>query len=143
TPDCTRVRDDQVQRGSWRSSYARAGIVSRPSTAITRSYAISGQRALLRKPSEFGHLSLCTSQHLRSVHILPPGLADIDGMDFIIAGHQSNSISQAAIAAATAGLRSLEIVKDFKWANKQADINGVVIAKVFPDVDDLVSAALD
>ena len=41
---------------------------------------------------------------------------------------------------ATAGLHSLEIVEDFEWANKQPDINGIVIPQVFPDIGDPVSA---
>ena len=76
-------------------------------------------------------------QHLRGIHVLPPAFANIYGTDFIVAGHQPNSISQAAITLAAAGLRSLEIVEDFEWANKQPDINGIVIAQVFPDVGDL------
>ncbi len=75
-------------------------------------------------------------QHLRSIHVLPPALAYIYGTDLIIAGHQPNSISQAAIAAGATGLRSLEIVEDFEWANKQPDINRIVTAEVFPDVGD-------
>ena len=52
-------------------------------------------------------------QHLRGIHVLPPAVANIDGSDILIAGHQLNSVSQTAIAPAAAGLRSLEIVEDF------------------------------
>ena len=69
--------------------------------------------------------------------------ANIYGTDFIVTGHQSNSISQAAITLAAAGLRSFEIVEDFEWANKQPDINGIVIAQFFPDVGDSISPCLD
>src|ERR1044072_1787622 len=82
-------------------------------------------------------------QHLRGVHVLPPAVADTYGTDFIVVGHQPNSISQTAITSTTAGFRSLEIVEDFKWANKQADIDSIVFAKVFPDVEDFVFAGLD
>ena len=70
-------------------------------------------------------------QHLRGVHVLPPAFANIYGTDFIVAGHQSNSVSQAAIALAAAGLRSLEIVEDFEGTNEQADINGIVMRAGF------------
>src|SRR5437762_1672758 len=82
-------------------------------------------------------------QHARSIHVLPPPIADIDGADFVVASHQSNSISQAAVVSATARLRSLEIVEDFEWANKQADINRIVIAQFFPDVSDSISPCSD
>src|SRR4029077_11163062 len=82
-------------------------------------------------------------QHLRGVHVLPPAFANIYGTDFIVAGHQPNSISEAAITLAAAGLRSFEIVEDFEWANKQPDINGIVIAQVFPDVSDSISPCSD
>src|SRR5207247_9796513 len=82
-------------------------------------------------------------QHAGSIHVLPPTIADIDGTDFIVASHQSNSISQAAVVSATAGLRSLEIVEDFEWANKQPDINGIVIAQFFSDVSDSISSCSD
>ena len=78
-------------------------------------------------------------QHLRGVHVLPPAFANIYGTDFIVTGHQPNSISEAAITLAAAGLRSFEIVEDFEWANKQPDINGIVIAQFFPDVSDSIS----
>src|SRR5437660_5613354 len=78
-------------------------------------------------------------QHLRGVHVLPPAFANIYSTDFIVAGHQPNSISEAAITLAAAGLRSFEIFEDFEWANKQPDINGIVIAQFFPDVGDYVS----
>src|SRR4029450_2470035 len=45
--------------------------------------------------------------------------------------------------SATAGLRSFEIVEDFEWANKQPDINGIVIAQFFPDVSDSISPCSD
>src|SRR5207247_7441192 len=82
-------------------------------------------------------------QHAGSIHVLPPTIADIDGTDFIVASHQSNSISQAAVVSATAGLCSFEIVEDFEWANKQPDINGIVIAQFFPDVSDSISPCSD
>src|SRR5438552_19217363 len=82
-------------------------------------------------------------QHLRGVHVLPPAFANIYSTDFIVAGHQPNSISEAAITLAAAGLRSFEIFEDFEWANKQPDINGIVIAQFFPDVGDSVSPCSD
>src|SRR5207245_10905868 len=82
-------------------------------------------------------------QHLRGVHVLPPAFANIYSTDFIVAGHQPNSISEAAITLAAAGLRSLEIFEDFEWANKQPDINGIVIAQFFTDVGDYVSLCSD
>ena len=85
------------------------------------------------------------SQHLRGVHVLPPAFADIYGTDFIVTGHQPNSISQAAIlkTIGTGRLRSLEIVEDFEWANKQTDVNRIVIAQVFPDGGHQASSRLD
>src|SRR5438876_4277345 len=82
-------------------------------------------------------------QHLRGVHVLPPAFANIYGTDFIVAGHQPNSISEAAIALTAAGLRTFEIVKDFEWANKQPDIDGIEIAQFIPDVADSVSLCSD
>src|SRR5947207_3476971 len=82
-------------------------------------------------------------QHLRGVHVLPPAFANIYGTDFIVTGHQPNSISEAAITLSTAGLRSFEIVEDFEWANKQPDINGIVIAQFFSDVSDSISPCSD
>src|SRR5438876_10773277 len=82
-------------------------------------------------------------QHLRGVHVLPPAFANIYGTDFIVAGHLPISISEAAITLAAAGLRSFEIVEDFEWANKQPDINGIVIAQFFPDASDSVSPCSD
>src|SRR5207247_9505674 len=82
-------------------------------------------------------------QHAGSIHVLPPTIADIDGTDFIVASHQSNSISQAAVVSATAGLRSFEIVEDLEWANKYPDINDIVIAHCFPDVSDSISPHSD
>ena len=70
-------------------------------------------------------------------------IADIDGTDSIVVRHQSNSISQAAIVCAAAGLRSFEIVEDFEWANKQPDINGIVIAQFFSDVSDSIFPCSD
>src|SRR5438034_11747275 len=67
----------------------------------------------------------------------------MDGTDFIVVSHQSNSISQAAVVSASAGLRSFEIVEDFDWANKQPDINGIVIAQFFSDVSDSISPCSD
>src|SRR5437588_8057598 len=83
------------------------------------------------------------SQHLRSIHILPPTLAYIDGPDSIITGHQSNRVGQAAIILAVVGLCSLEIIEDFERANEQAGIDRIELAQIFPDADDLVSARLD
>src|SRR5213595_1696980 len=82
-------------------------------------------------------------QHLRGVHVLPPAFANVYGTDFIVAGHQPNSISEAAITLAIAGPRSFEIVEDFEWANKQPDINSVVIAQFFSDVGNPISPCSD
>src|SRR4029077_3887131 len=82
-------------------------------------------------------------QHFRSINVLPPGTAYIDGSDLVIAGHQSNAVSKAAIVPAALGFCSLEIAEDFHRAHKQADIDRIVIPQVFPDADDPVSASLD
>ena len=96
-----------------------------------------------RALNAFRHLSLCIFQHLRSIHVLPPGVAYIDGSGILIAGHQLNCVSQAAIAPAAAGLRPLEIVEDFNGTNEQAGINRIVVPQVFPDIGDPISAGLD
>jgi hypothetical protein len=54
-----------------------------------------------------GHLFLGVLQHSRIIYVLPPALAYTDGTDFIIAGHQSNRVGQAAIVLAIVGLGSL------------------------------------
>src|SRR4029077_11655560 len=79
-------------------------------------------------------------EHFRSIDVLPPGLADVYGTDFVIAGHQSNSISQTAV---TISLTSLEIIENFQRTNKQADINRIVIPQIFSDADHSVSPGLD
>src|SRR4029077_8533128 len=91
----------------------------------------------------FRHLSLCILQHLRSIHVLPPSVAYIDGMDLIVASHQSNSISQTAITPATTGLRAFEVVEDLKRKNKKAAINRIVVPQVFPDIGDPVPNGLN
>src|SRR4030095_246293 len=82
-------------------------------------------------------------QHLRGVHVLPPAFANIDGTDFIVTGHQPNSISEAAITPAAAGPRSFEIVEAFDWGHKHTDSNGSVIAQFFPDVSDSIPPCSD
>jgi hypothetical protein len=82
-------------------------------------------------------------QHLRRVHVLPPALAYVDGPDFIIAGHQSNSIGKAAIILAAVGLRPLEMVEDFQRANEQASIDRIEFPQIFPDSGDVVFTRLD
>ena len=72
-------------------------------------------------------------QHSRSIHILPPALAYIDGPDFMVGGHQSNRVGEAAIVLAVVGLRSLEISEDFQRANEQAGINRIEFQQVFPN----------
>jgi len=79
-------------------------------------------------------------EHFRSIDVLPPALADVYGTDFVIAGHQPNSISETAIAIS---LTSFEIVEDFQRTNEQAGINCIVIPQIFPDADHSVSPSLD
>ncbi len=71
-------------------------------------------------------------QHLRRIHILPPSVTNIDGSDILIAGHQLNCVSQAAIVPVVGGLRPLEIVEDLHGTNEQAGINRIVVRQVFP-----------
>src|ERR1700750_794998 len=87
----------------------------------------------------FRHLSLRMFQHLRRIDILPPSVANIDGSDFFILGHQVNCVSKAAIALAASGLRSLEIVEDFHGKNEKAGINRIVVPQVFPNIGDSIS----
>src|SRR5205823_12840991 len=89
-----------------------------------------------RALNAFRQLSLCIFQRLRSIHVLPPGGAYIDGSGILIAGHPLNRVSQAAVAPAAAGLRPLEIVEDFNGTNEQAGINRIVVQPLFPDIGD-------
>jgi len=88
-------------------------------------------------------LRLGTRQHFRCVDVLPPGGTDINPANLIICGHQSDSIGQAAIAPAAAGLCSLEIIEDFEGTNEHSSIDSVVIAQMFSDSNDLVAARLN
>ena len=96
---------------SGRNRHARADDRN---CALSAMDCIDAPRLSGRALHAFGHLFLCILQHLRSIHVLPPAVAYIDGSDFIIAGHQLNCVSQAAIVPAAAGLRPLEIVEDFQ-----------------------------
>src|SRR5262245_1640852 len=87
--------------------------------------SITGGLNQVLAPSRSSHFFLCMRQHAGSIHVLPPAVAYIDSPDFTIGSHQSNSISQAAIATLFA---SLDVIEDFEWANKQTDINGIVIS---------------
>ena len=79
----------------------------------------------------FRHLSLCMFQHLRSIHILPPSVADIDGSDFFIAAINCTPSARLQSLLPTAGLRPLEIVEDLHGTNEQAGINRIVAAAGF------------
>src|SRR5262249_31673420 len=131
-------------------TYASSSTSISPATLLAlwdvralRASSITGGLSPVLSLNQRSHFFLLLPQHFWRIHLLPPTLAHIDGTHFIVASHQSNSISQAAVVSVTAGLRSFEIVEDFEWANKQTDINRVVALQIFADADHLVLARLN
>jgi len=88
-------------------------------------------------------LFLYVRQHLRRINVLPPGLANIDTANSAFRGHQSNSIGQAAIAPATAGLCFFEVIEKLARTDKDSGIDSVVILQILSDGDDLIASRLD
>src|SRR5881275_3017403 len=105
---------------SCRASRARNYEQSRD--GITLRWRLPGRRL-----QSLGDLLLGRLQHLLSVHVLPPSVADIDCTHFIIACHQPNSVSKAAIVSRAFRLRPLERVEDLQRTNEQAGINRIVM----------------
>jgi hypothetical protein len=82
----------------------------------------------LNRPSfNSAHSVLRPKQHLRSIDILPPGLADIDRAHFAVCGHEPDAVSQSAIVPAAAGPGALKIIKDCLGTDKQTRIDRVVV----------------
>src|SRR5439155_12215377 len=98
----------------YASSFTSTSLATRPAHSgvrALRASSITGGLNPVLARSRRSHCFLRALQHARSGHVLPPTITDIHGKDFIVAGHQPNSIGQATIVCATAGLHSLEIVE--------------------------------
>jgi len=88
-------------------------------------------------------LFLYVRQHLRRINVLPPGLANIDAANSAFRGHQSDSIGQAAIAPAAAGLCFFEVIEKSARADKNSRVDCVVIFQILSDGNDLIASRLD
>jgi hypothetical protein len=77
--------------------------------------------------------------HREIINVLPPRVSDVDCPYLSLAGHEPNSVGQAAIAIFP---HPSQIIEKFVRAYEYSGVDGVVVREIFPNRDDATGIGL-